>query len=81
MQPQPLEKRVERLEERVTVLEQLPARVDRVALEISQLRVEMRAEFSAVRYEGHARLDLSPNPLSAVLYFGACELPELSFYM
>ena len=51
MQPQPLEKRSERLEQRVTVLEQLPARVDNLALEISQLRDEMRVEFSAVRLE------------------------------
>jgi len=49
MQPQPLEKRVERLEERVTILEQLPARVDNLAVEISQLRDEIRAESSAIR--------------------------------
>jgi len=51
MQPQPLERRVERLEARVTVLEQLPARVDELASQISLLRTEMRAEFSAVRDE------------------------------
>jgi hypothetical protein len=51
VQPQPLENRVERLEQRVTVLEQLPERVDKLALEISQFRDEMRAEFSAVRTE------------------------------
>src|SRR5439155_14161018 len=51
MQPQPLENRVERLEQRVTILEQLPARVEGLAVEISQLRDEMRAEFSAVRDE------------------------------
>jgi len=49
MQPQPLEKRVERLEERVTILEQLPARVDNLAVEISQLRDEIRVESSAIR--------------------------------
>lgn len=51
MTPQTLAARVERLEERVTLLEQLPARVDALTLEISQLREEMRAEFSAVRIE------------------------------
>jgi predicted nucleic acid-binding Zn-ribbon protein len=51
MPPQTLERRVESLEQRVTVLEQLPARVDHLALQISQLRDEMRAEFSAVRTE------------------------------
>ena len=35
----------------MTVLEQLPARVDHLAEQISQLRDEMRAEFSAVRNE------------------------------
>jgi hypothetical protein len=49
MPPQTLERRVENLEQRVTVLEQLPARVDHLAAQISQLRDEMRAEFSAVR--------------------------------
>jgi uncharacterized coiled-coil protein SlyX len=51
MQPQPLERRVERLEARVTILEELPARVDALTLQVSQLREEMRAEFSAVRDE------------------------------
>jgi hypothetical protein len=51
MPPQTLERRVERLERRVTILEQLPARVDGLAVQISQLREEMRAEFSAVRNE------------------------------
>jgi len=41
--------RVHKLEERVTLLEQLPARVDALGLQISQLRDEMRAEFSATR--------------------------------
>ena len=49
MPPQTIERRVESLEQRVTVLEQLPARVDHLAVQISQLRDEMRAEFSAVR--------------------------------
>ena len=51
MPPQTLERRVERLEQRVTVLEQLPARIDGIAVQISQLRDEMHAEFSAVRNE------------------------------
>jgi hypothetical protein len=49
MPPQTLDRRVESLEKRVTVLEQLPARVDHLAVQLSQLRDEMRAEFSAVR--------------------------------
>jgi hypothetical protein len=35
----------------VTALEQLPARVDALGVQISQLRDEMHAEFSAVRNE------------------------------
>jgi predicted phage gp36 major capsid-like protein len=35
----------------VTLLEELPARVDALTLQVSQLRDEMRAEFSAVRTE------------------------------
>jgi phosphoglycerate-specific signal transduction histidine kinase len=35
----------------VTLLEQLPARVEALASQISHLRTEMRAEFSAVRGE------------------------------
>ena len=48
MEPQTLESRVESLEQRVTLLEQLPARVDALTLQVSQLRDEMHAEFSAV---------------------------------
>jgi len=51
MEPQTLESRVESLEQRVTLLEQLPARVDALTLQVSQLRDEMHAEFSAVRGE------------------------------
>ena len=47
----PLEKRVEALETRVTKLEQLPARMDRLEFQIVQLRAEMRDEFSATRAE------------------------------
>ena len=51
MEPQTLESRVESLEQRVTLLEQLPGRVDALTLQVSQLRDEMHAEFSAVRGE------------------------------
>ncbi len=43
--------RVEDLETRVTMLEQLPARVDDLTSQASQLRTEMRAELSDVRAE------------------------------
>ena len=51
MTPETLESRVDRLEQRVTLLEQLPARVDALAGQILQLRDEMRGEFSALRSE------------------------------
>ena len=51
MRPQPVEKRVEDVEERLTVLEQLPGRVDRIELQIVQLRADMRDEISALRRE------------------------------
>ena len=35
----------------MTRLEQLPARIDDLTLQVSQLRTEMRGEFSAVRRE------------------------------
>jgi hypothetical protein len=49
MQPQTLDSRVERLETRVTALEQLPARMDALGLQLSQFRDEVRVEFSATR--------------------------------
>jgi gas vesicle protein len=49
MSPQPPESRVEILEDRVTRLEALPARIDSMELQIVQLRNEMHGEFSAVR--------------------------------
>ena len=49
MSPQPPESRIEILEDRVTRLEALPARIDSVELQIVQLRNEMHGEFSAVR--------------------------------
>ena len=51
MSPQTSDSRVERLEERVTALEQLPARMDAFELQLSQFRQEVRAEFSATRSE------------------------------
>ena len=49
MATQTLAARVDRLEQRVTLLEELPTRVDALALQISLLRDEMGSEFSAVR--------------------------------
>ena len=49
MPPQTLASKVEDLETRVTRLQDLPARIDDLTSQVSQLRVEMRAEFSAVR--------------------------------
>ena len=51
MQPQPIDSRVERLERRVTALEEMPARLDALTLQVSQLREEMHGEFSAIRRE------------------------------
>ena len=42
-------RRVERLERRVKILEQLPDRVSALEVQIVQLRDEMRSEFSATR--------------------------------
>jgi hypothetical protein len=44
-----LEARMDRLERRVDALEQLPHRMDALAVQIVQLREEMRSEFSAIR--------------------------------
>ena len=51
MTRQTLESRVESLERRVTTIEQLPERMNRLESQILQLRQEMRDEFSAVRVE------------------------------
>jgi len=48
MRPQSLDARVERLETRVTALEELPGRVDALTLQVSQLREAMHVEFSAI---------------------------------
>jgi len=46
--------RVEVLEKRMTALEELPARVSALEMQVLQLRTEMRDEFSAVRQEMRA---------------------------
>ncbi len=51
MATQTLAARVDGLKQRVTRLEELPAHVEAVTMQISQLRDEMGAEFSAVRDE------------------------------
>ena len=51
MPPQPIESRVTSLERRMTESEQLPGRIDDLTSQVSQLRTEMRVEFSAVRVE------------------------------
>jgi signal transduction histidine kinase len=43
--------RIHVLEQKVAALEELPARMDRVELQILQFREEVRAEFSTVRNE------------------------------
>lgn len=47
MPPQTIENRVEKLEEHVTNLQQLPARIDALSVQISQLQEDMGARFSA----------------------------------
>ena len=49
MSPESLRVRVEKLERRVEILEQLPDRVSAVESQIVQLRDEMQSEFSATR--------------------------------
>jgi hypothetical protein len=49
MPPSPLTRRVQFLEDKVERLEQLPARIDVIELQILQLRGEVRVEFSATR--------------------------------
>jgi hypothetical protein len=54
MRSQSIESRVEKLEARVTMFEELPARIDGLASQIVQLRTEIGDEFSAVREEMRA---------------------------
>ena len=51
MAPESLEERVVRLEGQMTELRDLPRKVDDLGMQVSQLRAEMRGEFSAVRSE------------------------------
>jgi hypothetical protein len=51
-----LERRVEMLEKRVDILEQLPERVGAVELQIVQLRKDLRGEFSALGAELRAEI-------------------------
>jgi DNA-binding protein H-NS len=51
MARQSIESRVEHLETRVTMLEHLPERMDRLESQILQLREENREEHSAIRRE------------------------------
>ena len=55
MSPESLRVRVERLERRVDILEQLPDRVSALEAQIVRLRDEMRSGFSATRAEAVAR--------------------------
>ena len=51
MATQTLAARMDNVEQRVARLEELPARVDALAVQISQLSEEMHGEFSAIRGE------------------------------
>jgi hypothetical protein len=57
MPPSPLNRRVQILEEKVERLEQLPARIDSIELQILHLRDEVRIEFSEIREEMREGLD------------------------
>ena len=54
MAQESLERRMDRLEGRTEILEQLPERVTALESQILQLRDEMRNEFSATRAEARA---------------------------
>ena len=58
MLPQTLEARVERLETRVTDLEEIPARMDALSTQISQVREAMHSGFSSLRDELQAEIRL-----------------------
>jgi len=67
LKPQTIEREVEGLKERVTKLEELPARVDDLTGQILQLRAEMGSEFSAVREQIAAlstRVDAMPGEIT-----------------
>jgi hypothetical protein len=65
MAQESLEKRMDRLEQRVEILERLPDRVAAVESQIVQLRDEMRSEFSAVRAEAEIRHEETRRVLAA----------------
>ena len=48
MPPQTIERRVEKLEEQMTTLQQLPARTDALSAQISQLREDLGAKISTM---------------------------------
>jgi hypothetical protein len=51
MPPQTIESRVEKLEEHVTNLQELPGRMDALSVQISQLRDDVGAQISQLREE------------------------------
>ena len=57
MPPSSLTRRVQILEEKVERLEQLPAHIDSIELQILQFRDEVRIEFSEIREEMREGLD------------------------
>jgi DNA repair ATPase RecN len=59
-------RRLEFLEQRVMVLETLPAKIDALADQIVQLRGEMRSEFSALRAEVRASDDETRREMRAL---------------
>ena len=65
MQPGFPSERLDRLEERVSALETLPAKVDALGQQILLLRTEMRAEFSAMRAELRAEFSSDLRGLGA----------------
>jgi hypothetical protein len=66
MSPQPIEKRVETLEARVTRLEEPPDRVERIGSQIVQMRAEMHSEFSAVGEEMRGRFEHADAAMAAL---------------
>jgi hypothetical protein len=65
MAQESLETRMDRLEQRVEILERLPDRVAAVESQIVQLRDEMRSEFSAVRAEAEVHHEETRRVLAA----------------
>jgi hypothetical protein len=74
MPQQTLARRVAILEEKVTPLEALPERVDRIELQIEQLRNEMHDEFSAVGTERRGGLDALRHEMRAEIRAGDEEM-------